>query len=140
MALDLPSPSAFTSHKDEMADAEALQRAADLLTLATGITDTPTDPLEARLVSTAILDMAWYLQTRHDDAESTFSPFSSERIGSYSYNKAAEAAKAGDDTGVPGFDTAVAYFNAEKMRALYGTTDSEFVFTPPFHPTNTWGS
>ena len=63
MTLVLPSPEDLQRHRDGISDEIALQRAADLFTIATGITDTPDDPLAARLVNLAILDMAWYLQT-----------------------------------------------------------------------------
>jgi hypothetical protein len=134
MALDLPSPSEFSDHKDSMPDGIALQRASDLFALATGVTDTPSDPFEQRLIKTAVLDMAWYLQTRQEDAEAEFSPFSSERIGSYSYNKITQAAQAGDATGLDSFDRAVDYFLGQRTAALYGQITTEYVFVPPFRP------
>lgn len=132
MALTLPTPAELIAHRDAVGDGEALQRAADLFQIATGVTDTPTDLFESRLVKQAILDMAWFLQTRHDDQEEAFSPFSSERIGSYSYAKVAAAAKAGEGTGVPAFDAAVSYFNTPAIEDMFAVS-SEWVFTEGYH-------
>lgn len=131
MGLTLPSGEDLAAHREGFSDTAALQYAADLLTLATGLITTPTDPLAARLVTTAILDMAWYLQVHHDDREAEFSPFSSERIGSYSYSKMAAAAQSKTDTGVAGFDAAVAYLNGLTADAIFAM-DTEWVFTKGF--------
>jgi hypothetical protein len=128
MALVLPTPQDLVDYKEGPDDAEALQRAGDLFTLATGITNTPTDPLALRLIEAAILEMAWYLQTNHEDLEAEFSPFSSERIGSYSYSKMQQAAAQGIKTGVPAFDIAVAYFATKDGTITSSTT--EWVFKP----------
>lgn len=127
MALSLPTPQQLQSHREGVDDAEALQRASDLFRLATGVEDDPTDPFEARLLRLALLDMAWSLQTIHDDMEEKFSPFSGERIGSYSYNKMQTAVNSREATGVPGFDSAVAYFLARDGGLL--SVSSEWVFT-----------
>ena len=129
MALVLPSGEELKDYKLGPSDDEAIQMAADLFTMATGVTETPTDPMEQRLVQTAILDMAWYLQVHHEDKEAEFSPFSSEHIGSYSYSKMQQAASQGIKTGVPGFDIAVAYFNAKSGTdtGLFAT-NTEWVF------------
>jgi hypothetical protein len=129
MALVLPSPAQLQAYRDGVSDAEALQRAADLFTIATGVSETPVEVVEARMVQTAILDMAWYLQTAHEDREAEFSPFSSERIGSYSYSKMQKAAQEQKSTGVAAFDAAVAYFTEQNRLAIFGTT-SEWVFQP----------
>lgn len=131
MSLTLPSPLELQKHKEGVSDAEALERASDLFRLATGVTTDPTEPFERRLVRQALLDMAWYLQTIHEDLEEQFSPFTGERIGSYSYNKAQTAINAREATGVPGFDTAVAYFlGLEEGGAP--STSSEWVFKPGY--------
>lgn len=134
MPLTLPTPYDLQNHKEGVSDADALQRAADLLFLGAGISTDPTDPLEKRLVRDAIMDMAWYLQTAHEDLEESFSPFQSERIGSYSYTKAQRAVQSGQATGVPAFDTAISYFLALAMGGV-PVTDSEWVFKPGYTET-----
>jgi hypothetical protein len=127
MSLSLPTPDDLNSHKEGVDEATALQRAADLFVIATGVTENPTDPIEVRLIKTAILDMAWFLQEDHENREAQFSPFSSERIGSYSYTKMQAAVRAGDVTGVSGFDQAVDYFNDKNSGSTIWST-SEWVF------------
>lgn len=63
-----------------------LNLSADLLILRTGLKKAPdpSTPL-GRIVSYGIMDLAWFLGTSQDEWTSMFSPFSSERIGSYAY-------------------------------------------------------
>lgn len=128
MPLVLPTPEELDLHKVEVTPEQALQRASDLFTIATGITDQPSDLMEQRLVKQAILDMAWFLQDDHENFEAKTSPFSSERIGSYSYVKAQAQKKL--ETGVPGFDAAVQYFKDQEESII--TMDSEWVFLPGY--------
>lgn len=131
MALQLPTPEDLTAYEDGLSDEQAIQQAADLFTLATGISDTPTDEFQKRLINDAILEMAWALKARHDDFESSVSPFSGERIGSYSYQKTNQAIAAGNSTGVPWFDKAVAYFEGQNADSdKLAAADSEYVFVP----------
>lgn len=128
MALDLPTSAELQQLEDDDLDQDtALQMAADLFTMATGIQDTPTDEFQARLIHNALLEMAWALRVRHGDQEAVFSPFSGERIGSYSYQKAQQSISQGSKTGVPFFDAAVAWFN-KKARTAQPSTTSEWVF------------
>lgn len=63
-----------------------LSIAADLLILRTGLKKAPQgDTPVTRMVSYGIMDLAWFLGTTSDEWTSMFSPFSSERIGSYTY-------------------------------------------------------
>ena len=130
MALTLPTPEELENHQEEMTPETALQRAADLLTIATGLDATPTDPLPARIAKTAILDMARFLIDDHDNFAARTSPFSSERIGSYSYAKMQERLKLDplSGTGVPGFDQAVDYFRSLEDSII--STTSQWVFLP----------
>lgn len=123
--LALPSPMELQEFREGVSDAEAIQRAADLFVMATGL-KAATTPLEERIVRVAILEMAWAIGTRHDDMEKEFSPFSSERIGSYSYSKALKSVSSGQSTGISSFDAAVAYFLALAMAG--SGTDTEWVF------------
>lgn len=136
MSLNLPSPEDLGSYRESRSDADAIVQAGDLFTLATGIKETPTDPFEGRLVRWAILDMAWYLTENHENREAEFSPFTSERIGSYSYQKMQQAVQAQADTGVSAFDAAVKYFTQTKegVAETVIVSSSEWVFRPPFDP------
>jgi hypothetical protein len=132
VALDLPTPAELdVLEQPELDEQTAIQMAADLFVMATGLTDTPTDEFGGRMVKTAILEMAWALRTRHGDMEAEFSPFSGERIGSYTYQKASQAVlRRGTTqikTDVPLFDSAVAYFNQKRRLAGINIT-SEWVF------------
>ncbi len=141
MPLTVPSTDLLAAfqHEEAVEDAdwaaEALQMATDLLSLATGLEEDPADPTARRIARWGILDMAWYLLASHEDKEAVFSPFSSERIGSYSYQKASNAARAGELTGVSWFDRAAellgldtsggrSWSSSEKVMAQpYGMSD-----------------
>src|SRR5689334_17450132 len=111
MALTVPTVERFETYKGETFDPaeyptveEHLQAATDLMELATGIhTDFSPGTLEYRTMERGILDAAWYIGTSMEDRDALFSPFSSERIGSYSYNKMASAAALKVDSGIPFF-------------------------------------
>jgi len=122
---DLEQLKLTTFDDDEYLVAEIMiQMATDLFWMATGLDADPTDEREARIVRYGILDMAWYLGTSMEDRDASFSPFSSERIGSYSYSKAQSAVSLEGKTGVPLFDIAVAFWNDK-----YGTPSSSSVST-----------
>lgn len=86
---------------------EALAQATLLLYLATGLEDYPTNPNLAKLTRYGIMDMADKIYLSQPYREASASPYQSETIGSYSYSKAANAVKKGNDTGVTWFDLAV---------------------------------
>ena len=89
-----------------------IQLSSDLLWLATKIDDDPADSRLAQLVKYAICDMAAYLYVSRDSLDEAYSPFNSERIGSYSYSKTYtrlnKAIAFNEPTGVPFFDRVVA--------------------------------
>ena len=126
MALTPPAIEAFEAYKGETFDPDEydaveahLQAATDLMEIATRIhTDFPVDTLEWRVMQRGILDAAWFIGTSMEDRDAMFSPFSTERIGSYSYSKMSNAAALRVDTGIPFFDYAVKY--------LAGFLGSEF--------------
>jgi hypothetical protein len=99
----------WDSSEEEFAAVE-LQQAADLMHIATGLTDDPADETAQRILKYGILEMAFALHARAPDREAMYSPFSSERIGSYSYSKAQAAVNEGILTNIPSFDAAVRYF------------------------------
>lgn len=118
-----------------------LQRATDLMTIATGLEEDPMSDLMLRLVQTGILAMAFALLVRSEDRAAIYSPFASERIGSYSYSKAVAQATKGRSTGVEEFDAAVEYVAGESDGSTSGWSSSQDVFSqplaafdPPFSP------
>lgn len=143
MALTVPTVQQLADFKgEEIAPEEVdgalmhLQAAADLMELATGIhQDFPSDTLQYRVMQRGILDMAWYIGTSMEDRDASFSPFSSERIGSYSYSKAQKAVSMKGETGVPFFDLAVSFLIGDE-RSEYG--DGFFVSSEAVMPPETW--
>lgn len=120
MALTVPSFDEFvafwgdeapTSIDEDRADL-LLSLSADLLWLATGLDDDPVDSRLALLVKYAICDMAIFIFLHRDDIDAEYSPFQSERIGSYSYSKSysklTRTVSSNEPTGVPLFDRVVA--------------------------------
>lgn len=141
MALTPPSIQDFGAFKDETFDPSEyasvtmhLQAATDLMEIATGIHQTPPmNTIEYRLIRNGIMDLAWYIGTSMEDRDAMFSPFSSERIGSYSYNKSAKAVSMQGDTGVPFFDMAVAYLaGSDASDALGGVSSSATYVMPEY--------
>lgn len=94
---------------------DALVESTDLMSMATDLEEDPDGDLAQRVMTRGIVSMAHYLLVNFDDREAQFSPFSSERIGSYSYSKqqARAAAASGAETGVASFDQAVAYIRGK---------------------------
>lgn len=83
----------------------------------------------------AVLEMAKYIKIDYFNFERATSPFQSETIGSYSYSKMAANIKKREDTGVPGFDRAVAQFAGLCSIDSEGggaSTTSEQVFKPGY--------
>lgn len=132
------------------ADAEAdtdradllIQLSADLLWLATKIEDDPADPRLANLVKYAILDMAAYLYINRDSINENYSPFNSERIGSYSYSKMYSRAYSrlsktitgNEPTGVPLFDRVVDELLDAATFATTMTVGGEHIFAETYLP------
>ena len=98
MALSVPLVSDLLAFKQEQYDESLqvpmqthLQIATDILSLATGVTtDPPSDTPLGRMFQFAILDLAWYIGTSLEERDALYSPFSSERIGSYCVDEATE--------------------------------------------------
>ena len=89
---------------------DALQRATDLMEAATNLHEDPEDELAFRIMTTGILAMSHAIfVTGGEDREALYSPYSSERMGSYSYSKMMQAVQENRPTGVPEFDFAVSY-------------------------------
>jgi len=127
LARHLRADSVQEAGWDEDVAADELQQATDLMVLATSLVEDPTDEVGARLVVRGILSMAQALLVRGDDRDKEFSMFSSERIGSYSWTRAAAN---GEATGIEDFDRAVEWVNeAGGLNDVFIST--ERVFTDP---------
>jgi hypothetical protein len=126
---------AFTSQEALYAE-DSLQRATDLMEIAIDVHEDPEDELAYRIMTTGILSMAHAIYVvSGEDSTALYAPFQSERLGSYSYSKLAQAVTKKVDTGIPGFDQAVRYFQNLAMAAgadssPFGVT-SEHVFAEP---------
>lgn len=122
-----------TSDTNWTAQATArLTEAADLFFLVTGLREVPSDPRAERLIQYAIMDMATALYVR--DPSETNSPYSSERIGSYSYTLKTKATQ-GVTTGVFWWDLVVDALTAgelENAMSLVVDGAGEDVFHRPF--------
>lgn len=137
-SADLATWKGLESEEELDAPAELVQKHLQLSTamflLATGMTKIPdwSSPI-GHVIRAGILDMAWYIGTTKENQDEIFSPFSSERIGSYSYSKAVKAVQRGEDTDVPFFDMAVKWFK-ESVFDGSGTfgLSSEHVFSQPY--------
>lgn len=113
---------------------DAIQQAADLLYLATGVTDDPQDatPQQMRILNWGLMDMAWKLLVTTENKPEINSPYSSETIGSYSYAKqAASAIMNGMLTGVTWFDALVKMLAGINNEGVVWSS-SEHVFTEPY--------
>lgn len=96
----------------------ALQQSIDLMFLATGLIEDPSDPQELRILQNGILAMSEYLISTQPYRSANYSPLSSERLGSYNYSKAASTVKSGEPTEVMWFDLAVRFFLQGDTTAL----------------------
>lgn len=114
--------------EQEVWASEALQAATDLMYVATGLTALPADEAHARIVTRGIMEMAFAIMVYDDGREAIYSPFTSERIGSYSYQKATDALSADEETGVRPFDFAVNLITGEDPDKTTAWTSSEAVF------------
>ena len=127
---------AFTTQEALYAE-DSLQRATDLMEIATGIHEDPEDELAYRVMTNGILSMGHAIYViSGEDSSALYAPFQSERLGSYSYSKMQQAVRDREGTGIPGFDAAVAYFQSLATAAgddssPFGVT-SESVFAQPF--------
>lgn len=138
MALSVPTVDTFALHQhvehvdnDDWAE-YALQQATDLMVLATGLAADPDDEMHQRIVSYGILDMAWYLYVQTENKDALYTPFSGERIGSYSYSKMQQSAMQGTATGVASFDQAVALITSLSDDTSRVWSEWERVFTEPY--------
>lgn len=139
MALTVPTQQDLTdfwgdTYPPELTTARAnmlLDLATNLMWLGTSLEADPTDTRLANLVKYGILDMAIFMYIQREELDAIYSPFTSERVGSYSYSKMMKNVTEGIDTGVPLFDRVVAYY---RDLAMTGWTSSEDVMGEGFVP------
>ena len=132
----MPNVTEFTLQNFEengYSDADALDLASGLLMDAIPCLETiyPTLPsYDQKAAEFAILEMAKYIKIDYFHFERSTSPFASETIGSYSYNKILSNVQNRQSTGVPAFDRAVAKLSGKCTDAAGITSvSSEQVFT-----------
>ena len=120
-------------------DEDALALAQGLLEQAVPCLATMFATLSAAdksVVKFAVLEMAKFIKIDFFNFERATSPFQSETIGSYSYNKMARNVSNSESTGVPGFDRAVTKLSpmcsVDSTSSGLGAGSSEQVFKPGY--------
>lgn len=106
-----------------------LQQATDALWVTTGLEDRPTDPRAARILDYAIFDLTLWLMSQVEHRDEINSPFSGERIGSYSYTKLQQAQR-GEETGLYWLDMFFRLLRSPGEQAESAWVSSERVFNP----------
>lgn len=106
-----------------------LFQATDVIWVFTGFNDDPSDARTNRIVQYAIMDLSLWLMTQAAHRDEINSPFSSERIGSYSYSKM-QGAQKGEDTGIYWVDMLFRLLRAPSEEYSLSWVDSERVFNP----------
>lgn len=108
---------------------DMLVQATDAFWVFTGLSDYPSDPQAARVTRYAIMDLTAWLIAQHENRAEINSPFTSERIGSYSYSKM-QAAKSDGDSGIYWLDMFFRLMRAVDEGAMLSSVSSENVFNP----------
>lgn len=90
-------------------------------------------PALKKVAKFAVLEMATYLRNSHENFDAATSPFQSETLGSYSYNKLVRVVSSGENTGIPAFDRAKSLLGALcKVEGGEASATSEQVFKPGY--------
>ena len=119
----------------------ALQQATDLFWLATGLAEYPSDPQYSRIAKNAIMEMAQWLLVQDENKTEIFSPYNSERIGSYSYSKLGRAENAihkNEPLGLFWWDKAISLFYTADNSVIWSV--SEKVIPQPYEAHELVGS
>lgn len=141
MALTVPTTGTLLKHMlrdswepgaEETYASDALILATDLMSLATGFEEDPGSTRNLRLMTQGICAMAQALMVRRKDADIEYNRFSSERIGSFSYQKMQANAASGAATGVALFDAAVQALGDALMADGESLVTAEAVFSEPY--------
>lgn len=130
----------FTSDETDWAE-YVLSQATDAMWVFTGLDTDPTDARAARVLQNAIMELTLWLMSQIDNRDAINSPFTGERIGSYSYQKMQQAQA--NPVGGSGMFWLDMLFRLIGMTgdALNGLPEgswasSESVFDQPFHEFN----
>jgi len=110
---------------------DMLQQATDAFWIFTGLSDYPADPQAARVTRYAVMDLTAWLIAQHENRAEINSPFTSERIGSYSYSKMQQA-KDGQSSGIYWLDMFFRMMMGPDGSANVVSSTSENVFTPGY--------
>lgn len=119
---------AFASEEEAWAGS-VLTQATDALWLFTGMEEYPSDARENRIAKYAIMDLTLWLMAQAEHREEINSPFSSERIGSYSYSKMQQA-RSGLETGIYWLDLLFTLLNRSGADQGLSWVSAERVFNP----------
>ena len=126
---------AFATEDREWAGS-MLQQATDAVWVTTGLDSNPTDPRVSRILNYAIFELTMWLMSQDEHRDEINSPFSGERIGSYSYQKLQQAQR-GEETGLywldmffrllraPGESSEAAWVSSERVFNANGLTYAE---------------
>lgn len=99
-----------------------LSQATLLFRLATCLTELPQDSNLQELAKNGILELAFKFYETEQHSDSKFSPFTSETIGSYTYNISLAKLNSGETLGSPWFDLAVSELGVcDVMGGTHGT-------------------
>lgn len=133
---DLLTFSRWPSSEDERRDEDALRRATDLMEVASSVDEDPAPgTTESRILRDGVLAMAHAMIVRQPDEATIASPYSSEKIGSWSYQKAQNDVLRGLPTGIWAFDVAVSFLRGDEVdhssEAVFA--EESFEPAPPWH-------
>ena len=136
MALIPPTYEEYTDFINEEFPNDMIMRIEDMLIQATdafwvftGLSSYPDDPRTARVARNAIMDLTAWLIAQHENRAEINSPFTSERIGSYSYSKM-QSAKDDSNSGIYWLDMFFRLQRATDESAMLTSVASENVFSP----------
>lgn len=107
---------------------DMMVQATDAFWVFTGLSDYPDDPRAARIARYAIMELTSWLLSQHENRAEINSPFSSERIGSYSYSKM-QRAKEDFSSGLYWLDLFFRWLSGNET-ASQVSVSSENVFSP----------
>jgi hypothetical protein len=129
---------------DETTQAESvLVQATDAVWVHTGLEEYFADERKTRIVKNAIMDLTLWLMSQAEHRDEINSPFSGERIGSYSYQKMQQAQR-GEETGIYWLDLLFTMLKAPDgadeawvsteyvFKTGYCEQESETFFVDPF--------
>ncbi len=137
MPLTPPTPDQIATFRNEELATEEIpyivnvaQQATDAVWATTGLEDDPSDERTARVLLNALCQFSLWLMAQDEHRDEINSPFSSERIGSYSYSKLQQAQN-GEETGIFWLDLLFRMLNSiSNSSDMLSWSNSEHVFNP----------